>query len=67
MQDLLCGTGRGLFPPGTSLPINLDLSQTYWDTRASGNSMDGYFNFNATYTDLPGVAAVAARLSDVRK
>ena len=110
VQDLLCGTRRGLFPTGTSLPIDLDLTQTgstvsgtlslgqitgvvsgavrstglltlsgvarggtasatltYWDTRASGNSMDGFFNFNATYTDLPGVAAVAARLSEVRR
>jgi hypothetical protein len=110
VQDLLCGTARGLFPPGTALPITLDLTQsgstvsgtialggitgvvtgavrttglltlsgvarggtatatlTYWDTRAIGSAMDGFFNFNATYVNIPGVAAVSARLSDVRK
>lgn len=110
VQDLLCGTARGLFPPGTALPISLDLTQsgstvsgtialgsitgvvtgavrttglltlsgvarggtatatlTYWDTRAIGNAMDGFFNFSATYTNIPGTALVAARLSDVRK
>jgi hypothetical protein len=110
VQDLLCGARRGAFPTGTSLPINLDLTQTgstvsgtlslgqitgvvsgairssglltltgiarsgtatatltYWDTQASGNTMNGYFNFNATYVDIPGIAAVSARLSNVRK
>lgn len=110
VQDLLCGARRGAFPIGTSLPIDLHLTQTgstvsgtlslgqitgvvsgairssglltltgvarsgtatatltYWDTAASGNTMNGYFNFNATYVDIPGVAAVSARLSNVRK
>ena len=110
VQGLLCGNARGLFPPGTSLPISLDLTQsgstvsgtislgqitgvvtgairtsglltlsgiassgtatstlTYWDTRASGNVMDGFFEFNATYTNIPGLAAVSARLGSVRK
>jgi len=110
VQDLLCGTRRGLYPPGTSLPITLDLTQsgstvsgtialgqltgvvtgavrstglltlsgaarsgtgtatlTFWDTRAVGSVMDGFFNFNATYVDVPGVAAVSARLGSVRK
>lgn len=40
---------------------------TYWDTRASGSTMDGFFNFNATYVDIPGIAAVSARLGSVRK
>lgn len=40
---------------------------TYWDTRAAGSTMDGFFNFNATYLDIPGVAAVSARLGSVRK
>ena len=96
VQDLLCGTRRGLFPPGTSLPLDLDLTQTgsnvsgtialgqitgvvngavringlltlsgvarsgtatatltFWDTRATGSVMDGFFNFNATYVDIP--------------
>ncbi|MFA5910368.1 MAG: hypothetical protein WC815_16420 [Vicinamibacterales bacterium] len=75
VQDLLCGTNRGLYPPGTSLPITLDLTQsgtatatiTYWDTRASGSVMDGFFNFNAGYTNIPGIALVSARLGSVRK
>lgn len=40
---------------------------TYWDTRALGSAMDGFFHFNATYLDIPGVAAVSARLGSVRK
>lgn len=40
---------------------------TYWDTRASGSVMDGFFNFNATYANIPGIAAVSARLGSVRK
>ncbi len=110
VQDLLCGTNRGLYPPGTSLPITLDLTQsgstvagtialgqitgvvtgavrstglltlsgvarsgtatatlTYWDTRASGSVMEGFFNFNAGYTNIPGIALVSARLGSVRK
>lgn len=110
VQDLLCGNARGLFPPGSSLPISLDLTQhgstvsgtislgqitgvvngairtsglltlsgiarsgtatatlTYWDTRASGNAMDGFFEFNATYSNIPGIAAISARLGSVRK
>jgi hypothetical protein len=110
VQDLLCGNARGLFPPGTSLPISMDLTQsgssvtgtvslgqitgvvtgavrstglltlsgiarsgtatatlTHWDTRASGNAMDGFFNFSATYTNVPGNAEIAARLSNVSK
>lgn len=110
VQDLLCGSRRGLYPPGSSLPIALDLTQsgstvsgtislglitgvvtgsvmssglltlsgiarsgtatatiTYWDTRALGSTMDGFFHFNATYLDIPGVAAVSARLGSVRK
>jgi hypothetical protein len=110
VQDLLCGTRRGLFPTGTSLPITLDLTQsgsavsgtmslgqitgvvsgavrtnglltlsgvarsgtatatlTFWDTRATGSVMDGFFNFNATYVDIPGIAAISARLGSVRK
>ena len=110
VQDLLCGNTRGLFPPGTSLPIALDLTQngstvsgtialgqiigvvtgavrttglltlsgvarsgtatatlTYWDTQAVGNTMNGFFNFSATYTNIPGNAEVAARLSGVAK
>lgn len=110
VQDLLCGTSRGLFPPGTSLPLTLDLTQsgsavsgtmslgqitgvvsgavrtnglltlsgvarsgtatatlTFWDTRAVGSVMDGFFNFNATYVDIPGIAAISARLGSVRK
>jgi len=27
LQDLLCSANRGLYPPGTSLPIQLDLTQ----------------------------------------
>lgn len=110
VQDLLCGSNRGLYPPGTSLPITLDLTQsgstvsgtialgqitgvvtgavrstglltlsgvarsgtatatlTYWDTRASGSVMEGFFNFNAGYTNIPGIAVVSARLGSVRK
>lgn len=110
VQDLLCGNARGLFPPGTSLPLALDLTQsgatvsgtislgqitgvvtgavrnnglltlsgvarsgtatatlTFWDTRAIGSAMDGFFNFNATYSNIPGIAAVSARLGSVRK
>lgn len=40
---------------------------TYWDTRASGGVMDGFFTFNATYANIPGIAAVSARLGSVRK
>lgn len=110
VQDLLCGSARGLFPPGSSLPIAMDLTQsgstvsgtvslgqitgvvtgavrtsglltlsgiarsgtatatlTYWDTQASGNTMNGFFNFTATYSNIPGNAQVAARLSGVVK
>jgi len=110
VQDLFCGTRRGIYPPGTSLPLTLDLTQvgasvsgtlslgsvtgvvtgavrstglltlsgvarggtstatiTYWDTRASGNSMNGYFNFNATYVDIPGIAAISATIGTLTK
>jgi hypothetical protein len=29
--------------------------------------MEGFFQFNATYTDLPGIAGVSARLGRVTK
>jgi hypothetical protein len=29
--------------------------------------MDGFFTFNATYANIPGIAAVSARLGSVRK
>lgn len=110
VQDLLCSPQRGLYPPGTTLPIRLDLTQngssvtgrielgavtgvvtgvvrsnglltlsgtarggttsaeiTYWDTRALGNAMDGYFTFNATYTNIPGIAVVMTTLQSVVK
>lgn len=110
VQDLLCSQQRGLYPPGTTLPIRLDLTQTgssvtgrielgavtgvvsgvvrsnglltlsgtarggttaaeitYWDTRAIGNAMDGFFTFNATYTNIPGIAVVVTTLQSVFK
>ncbi|MDP1570582.1 MAG: hypothetical protein Q8L86_11320 [Vicinamibacterales bacterium] len=110
IQDLLCSPQRGIYPPGTTLPLRIDLTQTgstvtgrielgavtgvvsgvvrsnglltlsgtarggtttaeitYWDTRAIGNAMDGYFTFNATYTNIPGVAVVVTTLQSVFK
>lgn len=110
MQDLLCSSQRGLYPPGTRLPIRLDLTQsgatvsgrielgnltgivngvvrsnglltlsgtarsgtfaaeiTYWDTVAIGNTMEGYFTFNATVVNVPGVAVVVTTLQGVTR
>lgn len=40
---------------------------TAWTTRVVGNQMSGNFNFDATFTGTPGVAAIRARLGTVTK
>jgi hypothetical protein len=50
VQDLLCGTRRGLFPPGTSLPIAIDLTQ-------NGTTVSGTIALGA----ITGVVSGAVR------
>jgi hypothetical protein len=45
----------------------MSLSLSSWTSTAAAQSMSGNFSYNATFSGLPGVAVVVARLSGVTK
>ena len=56
MQDLFCSANRGLYPVGTSLPIDLVLTQT-------GNNVSGTAYFGQVSGVVTGVVSQAGTLT----
>jgi Abnormal spindle-like microcephaly-assoc'd, ASPM-SPD-2-Hydin len=56
LQDLLCSANRGAFPPGTSLPLTIELSQ-------SGSSVAGTLALGQVRGVVTGVVGSAGALT----
>lgn len=60
-------SGGDLTLSGTASASGVTARITFWGTRVVGNAMSGNFNYDASFTGIPGVAAIRARLIGLNK
>ena len=60
-------SGGDLTLSGSASASGVTARITFWGTRVVGNAMSGNFNYDATFTGIPGVAAIRARLIGLNK